>query len=41
MLKNELGLFYSNKDFYVGEEIKGYAELKIPATTDIQEVTLR
>ena len=41
MLKNELGLFYSNKPFYVGEEVKGYAQLKLAATTEIQEVRLR
>lgn len=41
MLKNELLIFYPSKEYFIGETIKGYAELRIPYSLDIQGVQLK
>lgn len=41
MLKNELVIYFPSKEYFVQEEIKGYAELKIPYTLEINQASLK
>ena len=41
MLKNELLIFFENKEFFSGETVTGYVELRLPSQSlDINDVTL-